>query len=937
MWVPRTSRLQSERQHPDMADARDIFLRAIEIESKDERRRYVEAASGKNLDLRDQVLKLLDEFDAPDSRFSKPAARFVFAPSGSGKDGSHPLSDSSSLHGRFLPGTKLADRYRIVSLLGRGGMGEVYRADDLRLGQTVSLKFLPPELAKDAKRLEYFYNEVRLARQLSHPNICRVHDISEADGHHFISMEYIDGEDLKTLLHRIGRIPTSKGNHIAQQICLGLGAAHAKGVLHRDLKPANIMIDGQGQARITDFGLATRSRNGEMVLGLSGTPAYMAPEQLLRGETSIQSDIYSLGLVLFEMFVGKPAHKAKSFADLQRLHEQSSGSPHRSDFGDDIDPAVARAIIRCLESDLANRPLAANEVAAAMPGGDPLAAALSAGETPSPELVAASSDPIALSPQVALQLVLAIVVTLGILLFAAKRIYLVNRLEFSSSPAVMAYHAATLLRRWGYRPGEDSAYGFDVKFRALETSQAPAGLDVFRWPDTDTLPEPGLRFWYRESPRHLYVNDFLTEGALPTRSRVRYHFPAWENGMIGVKFDHKGHLREFRAVPERVASSHSDTAQAPEWGKWFSAADLGFDLTDLEPADWQYPPHDAFDAYASWQGTRPGTDEVIYIHAAAYRGKPVCFEVFHPEDIVSAQSPKGEGPGNDDVTIVVFGFVWFLTILLAYRNVQLGIGDRKSASAVVVWATTLGVLSGILQANHVNGTFEFGVFEMSLASALVWALILGVQYLAIEPFARRYWPESLVAMTRLVRGRWNDTRVGQEILIATLGGVIAALLLRGGQTLGFEPPFDSFYDVLEPPIVLLGVFLDIALTATFAALARVAFLVVFRGAFRSTQIAFLGTAILFTVMEVAFQNLLSIWTLPVCFLGQCAFVWLFVRCGLLSLFTGIFVHNVLDTNLTLDSDVFYFANSAIAITAVLMLAAIGFRITIGRRSIWKSF
>ena len=232
------------------------------------------------------------------------------------------LSDSSQ-HGRFLPGTKVADRYRIVSLAGKGGMGEVYRADDLKLGHTVALKFLPRDLAEDPQRLEYLHSEVRLTRQISHPNVCRVYDIGEVVGQHFLSMEYIDGEDLKVLLRRIGRLPSDKGIEIAQQLCAGLAAAHDKGVLHRDLKPANIMIDGRGQVRITDFGLAklaTDSREGDR----AGTPAYMAPEQLARGETTIQSDLYSLGLVLYELFTGEAVHKTSFIVELLDLHEESS-------------------------------------------------------------------------------------------------------------------------------------------------------------------------------------------------------------------------------------------------------------------------------------------------------------------------------------------------------------------------------------------------------------------------------------------------------------------------------------------------------------------------------------------------------------------------------------------------------------------------------------
>ena len=173
--------------------------------------------------------------------------------------------------------------YRMVRLLGKGGMGEVYRADDLKLRQPVALKFLPEALSKDPKKLERFLHEVRVARQVSHPNVCRVYDIAEADGQHFISMEYVDGEDLAVVLRRMGRPSKEKALQIARQLCAGLAAAHDKGVLHRDLKPHNVMIDGQGRVRITDFGLAGFAGDfiGKEVY--AGTPAYMAPEQLTGG------------------------------------------------------------------------------------------------------------------------------------------------------------------------------------------------------------------------------------------------------------------------------------------------------------------------------------------------------------------------------------------------------------------------------------------------------------------------------------------------------------------------------------------------------------------------------------------------------------------------------------------------------------------------------
>ena len=144
----------------------------------------------------------------------------------------------------------LGGRYRIVSLLGTGGMGEVYRADDLKLGRPIALKFLPEAVERDPVRLQRFLNEVRVAIKVSHVNVCRVHDIGEVDGRHFISMEYVDGEDLASLLRRIGRFPQERAVEIARQLCAGLAAAHEQKVLHRDLKPANVMIDGRGQVKI---------------------------------------------------------------------------------------------------------------------------------------------------------------------------------------------------------------------------------------------------------------------------------------------------------------------------------------------------------------------------------------------------------------------------------------------------------------------------------------------------------------------------------------------------------------------------------------------------------------------------------------------------------------------------------------------------------------
>ncbi|MDZ4797780.1 MAG: serine/threonine-protein kinase [Bryobacteraceae bacterium] len=284
------------------------------------------------------------------------------------------LSDSTVDEGRFLPGTMLLDRYRITGLIGRGGMGGVYRATDLRLGQQVALKFLPSGASDQA--IDRFRAEVRVARQISHRNVCRVYDIGEVDGTWFLSMEYIQGEDLSSLLRRIGRVPGDKALEMANQICAGLAAAHEKGVLHRDLKPSNLLVDGEGSVVIVDFGLAAAEEIR------AGTPAYMAPEQLEGREVTVRSDIYALGLVFYELFSGHRALNANSMAELQEAHHSTPSGP--STFVRDIDPAVERVILQCLAPQPELRPQTVAAVAAALPGGDPLAAAMAAGETPSP-------------------------------------------------------------------------------------------------------------------------------------------------------------------------------------------------------------------------------------------------------------------------------------------------------------------------------------------------------------------------------------------------------------------------------------------------------------------------------------------------------------------------------------------------------------------------
>src|SRR5436190_17521048 len=461
---------------------------------------------------------------------------------------SNPLTSSDPIGGgRFTPGQILAERYRVVALVGRGGMGEVFRAEDLTLGQIVAMKFLPERLSQDAAALERFHAEVRNARQVSHPNVCRVFDIGESDGSLFLTMEYVDGEDLASVVRRIGRLSPDKATEIARQICAGLAAAHERGVIHRDLKPANVMLDGAGKIRITDFGLAGVAASIKGEEARAGTPAYMAPEQLAGKEVTPKSDIYSLGLVLYEILTGKRAFEASTLQELVRLRE-SGTITNPSMLVRDLDPLIERVILRCLETDPGKRPASALQVAAALPGGDPLAAALAAGETPSPEMVAAAGATEGMKPRLALGLLALTIVGLIGYFFVAEAFRLSNKGVLENPPEVLAARARDILAQLGY-PEEpaDSAYSFslatDERVKYIrEHDKTPTRWNVL----AADRPAPVV-FWYRQSPREMRALGFYSSGGA---GRVTQFDPPMDVvGMVQVAVDMRGRLVHFEAVP----------------------------------------------------------------------------------------------------------------------------------------------------------------------------------------------------------------------------------------------------------------------------------------------------------------------------------------------------------------------------------------------------
>jgi serine/threonine protein kinase len=676
--------------------------------------------------------------------------------------------------GRFVPGTLLGGRYRIISLLGRGGMGEVYRATDLMLGQSVALKFLPEQAAHDQRLLERFYSEVRIARQVSHPNVCRVYDIGQFAGMPFLSMEYVDGEDLASLLPRIGRLPADKGVEMARRVCAGLAAAHERGIIHRDLKPANIMIDRRGNVLIMDFGLAALAGELSGPEARNGTPAYMAPEQLKGVEVTARSDIYALGLVLYELFTGKRPYEGNTRKKLLEA-EESAQLTSMSSIAADIDPAVEQIIRRCLEPDPARRPASALLVAAALPGGDPLAAALAAGETPSPETVAAAGETEGLPRKYSLPCLGAVVLCLlAVPLIRQKSDALLDA-SLDYPPQVLGQKARDLASSFGYsRKPVDSEVAVNYREDLLDyLKKLPQPR---AWPEWLSSEAP-IAAEYRESPKALYADPF---------GMVSKDNPApVDPGMARVVLDGSGRLREFSAIPYGPGESGNvpgDPAGAPE----SSPPENVFRAMGLDPDRFAatlplvVPPGPA-DQLRAWKGLHPLLPKTdLTVEIAWWKGRITFAKVLAPWDKPVLEKDAPQNFLDQIVTYALFLLLGF-AMLLARRNSKLQRADRKGALRIAAARFLLAGVAWIGTVHAVGGTRMFFLFFQAMGEWVLGAGVLWILYLALEPELRARWPHSIVTWNRLLAGRWKDAQVGAHILIGAAVGVLMWVALELSQ------------------------------------------------------------------------------------------------------------------------------------------------------------
>jgi hypothetical protein len=819
---------------------------------------------------------------------------------------------------RFVPGTILAERYRIVGLLGRGGMGEVYRADDLKLSQPVALKFLPEHLLTDGAALARFHREVRVARQVSHKNVCRVYDIGEVDGRHFLSMEFIKGEELSSLLRRIGRLPQDKAVQLARQICAGLAAAHDAGVLHRDLKPANVMIDEYGNARILDFGLAGLTEDFADNELRAGTPAYMAPEQLEGKEQTVKTDIYSLGLLLYELFTGRKAFEAATVGELIKLRRSDPTPTTPTSIIKDLDPTIEKVIDRCIQKDPAARPPSALQVAAALPGGDPIAAALAAGETPSPEMVAAAPTEGALKPAIALGLLGAFVVVLAISLWLTKYTSVYRNAPLDQPPEVLRTRARDIIKQLGYtNPPADTADGFVLKEDYLRYIAAH-DQSASRWNTLRTEGVGPYRYWYRQSPRYF-----------DTIETISVDRPALDvSGMTSVYLDMEGRLHWFVGVPPQREPPEQKSA-APDWSIPFRQA--GLDVANFQPVASRFVPLHAYDMRTAWDGADPAHPELqTHVEAAAFHGKLIYFETIYPWDQPTRQELPPES-GSQRVlsisVITVYLIVLLGSVLVARRNLQQGRGDRRGAARVAFFFFIVR-MSVWLFGEHHNGSLdrEFTIFFLSLSRAVLTAGFLWLLYIALEPFLRRRWPGRIISWSRLLAGNFRDPLVARDIVLgAVFGAAMILLSLLSFVSLRWigRPPELS----LNPGSEEIGAHLFISKFASqitaglFLAFFAFFMLLLFVTFLRREWLALIALWLLITVLSMLVTQS-TVPMIPIVALNSLLFVFVLYRYGLLALAFTLFVtHLWVFFSITSDFTAWYATDFLISLVICLALVA----------------
>jgi serine/threonine-protein kinase len=652
----------------------------------------------------------------------------------------------------------------------------------------------------------------------------------------------------------------------------------------------------------------------------------MAPEQLAGGEVTPRSDIYALGLVLYELFTGRRALDGRNLAEIMARREQD-GITQPSTIVRDLDPAIERAIMRCLETEPARRPGSALAVAASLPGGDPLAAALAAGETPSPEMVAAAGKTSALKP---LGAIAGLALALGLLVLSvvlADRMLVTSIVPLPKPPMLLVERAKQILLAAGHgRDAVDSAHAF-MPANFLGYLETHPELNT---PQRLRSGEPAtLHFWYRGSPIVM----------VPTGNQVRVSQtdpPMTVADMSMVVLDPEGRLVSMAVVPPQLDPPPvSGPPPGPvDWKPLFDAAGLDIGTFTTVAPEWT-PSHYA-DTRAAWTGPQPAIPDLqLRIEAGTYRGNPVYFlraaAWTRPSRAATTIVEHSSVTWAAALTTIAISLMFVAAGLIARHNVRKGRGDRRGAFQLAAFVSVVAFFVWLLNAKHVaNPNIEMGRF---FEGQPLWAAgLLGLLYLAVEPYVRRFWPTTVVSWSRLMARQWRDPLVGRDILFGVALGVLVHVLQLGSgvltQKLGhvLPPAVPALDDLLGTRFVLAEMgdqVFNAVLNAIFCVFGMVLLKIMVRSEWAAVGVAIVfftftssrsmsGTGV-FAINLATLVLFISIIVLTIQRLGLLATVVLFLTDFVIA-----------DAAITLDTSRWFFADSLLVLLVPVTMACYGF-------------
>jgi predicted Ser/Thr protein kinase len=793
----------------------------------------------------------------------------------------------------------LRQRYDILGEVGRGGMGIVYKARDRETGAVVALKVLRPEIAADTAVIERFKSELLLARKITHKNVCRIYELLRFGDAAVISMEYIEGESLRRFLTRYSAVAIRKGVQWASQICNALSEAHGQGIVHRDLKPENIVIDRDGNVKVMDFGIARSLETLTTTTGvMAGTPAYMAPEQAQAKPTDTRSDIYSLGLVLYEMFTGQSAFRADSpvgFA-MKQIHD-TPPPPHT------VEPYLPgfldRTIQRCLEKDPNKRFQSASELESALTEKGTVEASAPQPELP-PHLLNGRRSDFAL-------ILLGLAALAGLVALApvikpeaGVRVRMTREMVFEK--------AGEEVTRRGWTPGPGTLL--------------TVTLDKTRY---NFLAE---RFGYA-SARNAITREFP-----PLLYQVQFHKagnPDTDKWDATIVFEPDGSVRSLELpvlgwIPKGTGLPHTEALQL---AKQTIQQTFGEDASRLElESDAPLETEGRHGNTLHWVKREP-TGIEWHFQADIYDRPTLLKKSFTlPEDYHPPRS-------SERSIYLMIGWSLLAAVLFLARRLwsQVRARDVLVFSALALLAST-ELMAGIPSATILMYFLVLPIFAVGMA---IWLVILTP---TITHLAQRPWPYLVDNYLALIHLRLAPRATGLALVRGISCGLLitgfSSLLLRLGLSAHLTwPELWSGYDLVINSFVATLTFLAILSTGAVA-------LAYTFGFFLSLARRWTALPLLLAVVGGVIEVALSDFTLPpnwfrlsLPLVTGVAFAWVMLKFDLLTLLAAMYTSALWDQGYALTQIYQTVGNLQVWFAFVIWAAVFAWAAFVGFRPLWE--